>query len=129
MFDQIWSVVAKIFDAALIPIIGAFGLWGIAQVKRWQSKSDLKTMKQNATDAVQSVEQLYPNIANEEKAKLALQWAQHLNEVAGIKIENPVPAPVITQNQTQTLLNESSVSTLPPKETVPGINDAVVPMG
>jgi hypothetical protein len=109
MPDQIWSIVVKIFDAALVPIIGALGVWGIAQVKRWQAKTDLKTMKQNAVDAVQAVEQLYPKAPNDEKAKLALQWAQHLNKVAGIA-ETP---------QTQAILNESSVLPLPKKEEPP----------
>jgi hypothetical protein len=106
MDEQVWTIIGAVATGLLVPITGALGIWGAAQIKRLQAKSDLKTMKQNAIDADQAVEQLYPNESNEAKKGLALQWAQHLNVVAGI---------ADVTDKTQTILNESGVQTLPRK--------------
>jgi hypothetical protein len=115
MSTQIWTIIGAIATGLLVPITGALGIWGAAQVKRWQAKTDLKTMKQNAMDAVQAIEQLYPNENGEAKKKLALTWAAHLNTVAGIT----------ATPETLNVLNESSVLTLPPT-CPPVINDPSV---
>ena len=84
MDQQIWTIISAVSMGLLVPVTGALGIWGAAQVKRWQARTDLKTMKQNALDAVQAVQQLYPDSPPDEKKKLALAWAQHLNTDAGV---------------------------------------------
>jgi hypothetical protein len=103
MDTQIWTVIAAIASGLLVPVVGAIGIWGQKQVKRWQAKTDLKTMQENAKSAVAAVEQLYPNEPNETKAKLAMEWAQKLNCTAGIDVSD----------KTQLILNEANVLPLP----------------
>jgi hypothetical protein len=103
MDASMWSVIAQVIGALLIPLMGALGLWATGQVKRMQARNDLKTMKQNAIDAVEAIEQLYKDRPNEEKRAMALQLAQQLNVTAGIT----------TPDSTQLMLNEASVFTLP----------------
>jgi len=112
MNTQVWTIITAIAMGLLVPITGALGLWGAAQVKRWQAKSDLKTMRQNALDAVQAIQQLYPNEPGDNKRRMALQWASHLNTVAGISAKLETPETPVTQ----VILNESSVLTLPKGE-------------
>lgn len=111
-FDQIWAVASRAIDALLIPVLGALGIWGVAQVKRWQAKTDLKTMQDNSAAAVRAVEQLYPTLTGPEKKQLALSWANHLNSVAGVS-NVPAPATIVETPPTQVLLNEGNVKTLP----------------
>lgn len=113
-FDQIWALVSRIIDALLLPILGAVGIWGVAQVKRWQAKTDLKTMQDNSSAAVKAVEQLYPDLTGPEKKQLALSWANHLNSVAGVS-NTPSPTGMVETPTTQVMLNEGNVKTLPPK--------------
>jgi hypothetical protein len=103
MNEQTWAIITSIAQWLLVPIVTALGIWGGKQVKKWEVKSDLKTMKQNATDAVQAIEQLYPNETGEVKKKLALTLACQLNKVAGI----------VATDTVQLALNESSVLVLP----------------
>jgi hypothetical protein len=104
MDAQVWTVISAVATGLLVPIMGALGVWGAAQVKRMQAKTDLKTRKQNAIDATQAVDQLYPMESPDVKKKLALDWAKHLNKVAGIDDSD---------DTTQIILNESHVLTLP----------------
>jgi hypothetical protein len=99
-FEQIWPIISQIATGLLLPLTGALGLWGASQIKRWQARSDLKTRKQNALDATQAIAQLYPNQTPEIKQKLALEWAQHLNCIAGVDDKD---------DKTQLILNEASV--------------------
>lgn len=73
--------------------------------KRKVAIETLEQMRKNSLDAVQAVEQLYPNLPGPDKAKLALSIANELNGVVGIK----PPATIVTA------LNESQVLTLPNK--------------
>jgi hypothetical protein len=99
MDPQVWTIIGAIATGLLVPITGALGVWGAAQVKRWQAKSDLKTLRDNAKAAVEAIQQLYPEADGAEKKRLAMTWAAHLNTVAGIS----------AGTETQTILNESSV--------------------
>jgi hypothetical protein len=114
MDSQIWTVISAVAMGLLVPIAGALGVWGTKQVQRWQAKTDLETMRQNAISADQSVEQLYPNAPNEVKASLAAAWTQHLNAVAGITTANTTVQGLHGPISTQTILNESGVQQLPP---------------
>lgn len=120
-FSQIWPLILQIATGIFVPLATALGVWGVGQIKRWQAKSDLKTMKQNSIDAVQAIEQLYSKESGEYKKQLALDWARHLNKVAGIN----------GTEKTQLILNESSVLSLPPTQSVspsaPESNSTMIP--
>lgn len=73
--------------------------------KRRVAVETLAQMRKNSEDAVKAVEQLYYNLPGVEKAKLALQIAQQLNDVVGVK----PPSSIVTA------LNESNVLALPDK--------------
>ena len=107
MSIDIGALLGQFIQGAVLPaltlILAALGVWGAQQVKVWQARSNVKQMKENAKDAVQAIEQMYPTLPNEQKSKLALQFAQTLNSAAGINALDP----------TQLILNESGVSKLP----------------
>lgn len=121
--DNIWQYISA-FGLPALAAVGAY----VAYLFTRQSKRDearekqkmelaeiehkrkvaietLEQMRKNSLDAVQAVEQLYPNLPGPDKAKLALSIANELNSVVGIK----PPATIVTA------LNESQVLTLPEK--------------
>lgn len=73
--------------------------------KRKVAKETLDAIKQNSLDAIAAVEQLYPNLSGQDKAKLALERANQLNEVLGVK----PPSSIVTT------YNEGGVLNLPDK--------------
>lgn len=136
-FDQIWSILSKVVDAILIPVLTALGVWGVAQIKRWQAKTDQKTMRENAESAIKAVEQLYPELTGPEKKELGLAWANHLNSDAGLPNMPATTGPSIVTPPSQVIMNEGHVNSLPktkpPEAVITTLevkpDDPVLPLG
>ena len=115
LLPYILSLVGAIV-AGLVSVIGVL-------MSKWITMMKVKATIENGGIAVKAIEQLYPNLPNEQKKTLALAFAQTLNNDAGIK----------TPDITQTKVNESHVLTLPvgPGPTGPDNAPAptIVPLG
>lgn len=113
LLPYILSLVGAIV-AGLVSVIGVL-------MSKWITMMKVKATIENGGIAVKAIEQLYPNLPNEQKKALALQFAQTLNNDAGIK----------TPDITQTKVNESHVLTLPvgPGPTGPVDTPTIIPLG
>ena len=125
MSDSVLITILGIVTPILTVILGGLGSLFLVQLNRWKAKEQLKAdqelaiakltaMKENATQAVQAVEQLYPDKPGEEKKKLALEFAQALNTIANIPTPTEPVADIPVPISPQLILNESNVLTLPP---------------
>lgn len=124
-----WDKILPYLQLIGTPVLGAAGLW-IAYIfqkqknrqetrdkrrmeieeiehKRKVAIETLAAIKQNSLDSIAAVEQLFPNLPGPEKAKLAMERADQLNAILGVK----PPSSVVTT------YNEGGVLHLPPAPT------------
>jgi hypothetical protein len=107
---RILEIISPILTVIVLGISGIVGFW----MSKWQAREKIKAMRSNAESAVTAVEQLYPNLPNEDKSKIALQLAQSWNKTAGIIVSDELQLP----------MNESKIPELKSKEKEP-----LVPLG
>jgi hypothetical protein len=121
--STILAIVTPLAAGVVAGLVGLIGVWmnriqtkEKARIAHAQALDDIKVMQENSKLAVQAAEQLGKDMSGEEKAKLALGFAQTWNKLAGVSTSSSVVTP----------LNEAQVLMLPPskKEESPCLNDA-----
>jgi hypothetical protein len=108
------GVLTPLLAGLVAGLVSLVGLWfGRIQAKekarlaRAQALDDMRIMQENSKLAVQAAEQLGKDLAGEEKAKMALEFAQTWNKLAGVLAPPDAIVP----------LNEANVLVVPKKIT------------
>jgi hypothetical protein len=127
---QLWDLVAKGVNALAIPLLTALGVWGAWLVTKWHKRAEaaeqrkmqlearqhalenLKFMQENSKQAIEAVQQMYPNLPNEQKASLAFTLANSLNIAGGVTAPSvSIPAAILPAGATSAVPAQSISST------------------